>query len=102
MRIMTAALLAACQLLWCGAVNAAPPSPHGRIVGYATRWDAAGDKDLGKIDTLIFAFAQVIDGRVVLDTAATDRLHTLNCAEGGAPGTQSSDFGGWLGRRRIL
>jgi chitinase len=96
MRIMTAALLAACQLLWCGAVIAAPPSLHGRIVGYATRWDAAGDKDLGKIDTLIFAFAQVIDGRVVLDTAATDRLHTLIALRAAHPALKVAiSVGGW-------
>jgi chitinase len=96
MRIMTAALLAACQLLWCGAVNAAPPSPHGRIVGYATHWDAAGDKDLGKIDTLIFAFAQVFDGRVVLDATATDRLHTLIALRAAHPALKVAiSVGGW-------
>jgi chitinase len=96
MRIMSAALLAACQLVWCGAVIAAPPSLHGRIVGYATRWDAAGDKDLGKIDTLIFAFAQVIDGRVVLDTAATDRLHTLIALRAAHPALKVAiSVGGW-------
>jgi chitinase len=73
-----AALLAAAYpLVVCGAAFAAEVSPHGRIVGYATGWDAAQDRDAGKIDTLIFAFAKLIDGRVVIDPAGEKRLQQL-------------------------
>ncbi|HEY4445304.1 MAG TPA: glycoside hydrolase family 18 protein [Steroidobacteraceae bacterium] len=73
-----AALLAAAYpLVVCGAAFAAAVSPHGRIVGYATGWDAAQDRDAGKIDTLIFAFAKLIDGRVVIDPAGEQRLQQL-------------------------
>jgi chitinase len=72
-----ALLLAAYPLIFSAAAAAAALSPHGRIVGYATGWDPAEDKDAGKIDTLIFAFAKLIDGRVVLDTAGVDHLLEL-------------------------
>jgi chitinase len=72
-----ALLVAAYQLVACGAAFAAAASPHGRIVGYATGWDAAQDRDAGKIDTLIFAFAKLIDGRVVIDPAGEKRLQQL-------------------------
>jgi chitinase len=96
MRVTTAALLAACHLLLCGTLLAAPKSPHGRIVGYATRWDAAADKDLAKIDTLIFAFAQVIDGRAALDAAGADRLHTFIALRAAHPALKVTiSVGGW-------
>ena len=68
-RHATVLLLAACQFLLCGGIHGAAASPHGRVVGYATDWDPTQDRDAGKIDTLIFAFAKLIDGRVVLDKA---------------------------------
>jgi chitinase len=46
-------------------------------VGYATGWDPGEDKDAGKIGTLIFAFAKLVDGRVALDTAGEEHLHRL-------------------------
>jgi chitinase len=77
-----ALLLATYSLILCaGAVAtnavAAPVSPHARIVGYATDWDLAQDKDAGKIDVLIFAFAKVVDDRVVLDSAGEQHLRRL-------------------------
>jgi len=44
------------------------------VVGYTTGWNPAQDKDLGKIDTLIFAFATVKDDHVVLSTKAAKNL----------------------------
>jgi chitinase len=70
-------LLAVCQLLSCAGPAAAAVSPRGRIVGYATGWLPAQDKDTGKIDTLIFAFAKLIDDRVVLDAAGEEHLRQL-------------------------
>jgi chitinase len=75
-RHAAALLVAACQLVFCGA-PAAAVSPHARIVGYATGWDAAQDRDAGKIDTLIFAFAKLIDGRAVIDAAGEEHLRQL-------------------------
>jgi chitinase len=60
-----------------GGATAATISLHSRIVGYATRWDPVQDRDAGKIDTLIFAFAKLIDGQVVLDTAGEENLRRL-------------------------
>src|SRR5579863_7274841 len=69
-------LLAACPVLGSGAAVAAG-SVHPRIIGYATRWDAARNQDAAKIDTLIFAFANVVGGRVTLDAAGEERLRKL-------------------------
>jgi chitinase len=74
--LAAALLVAACQLILCAAAASAV-SPHGRIVGYATGWDAAQDRNAGKIDTLIFAFAKLIDGRVVIDPAGEEHLQQL-------------------------
>jgi chitinase len=73
----TALLLAAYPLISCGGAPAAAGLPHGRIVGYASGWDAAQDRDAGKIDTLIFAFARLSDGRVVIDAAGQEQLQRL-------------------------
>ncbi len=73
----SALLLVAFPLIPCGGTEAAAVSPHGRIIGYATDWDAVQDKDAGKIDTLIFAFAKLSDGRVVLDGEGAERLRRL-------------------------
>src|ERR1700688_4567190 len=72
-----ALLAAACQLIPCGTAPAAAAAPHPRIVGYATDWDAAQDRDAGKIDTLIFAFAKLTDGRVVIGPDGEERLRQL-------------------------
>jgi chitinase len=72
-----ALVVAAYQLMLCGGATAAAVSPHGRIVGYATGWDAAQDRDAGKIDTLIFAFAKLIEGRVAIDAAGEEHLREL-------------------------
>ncbi len=48
-----------------------------RVVGYAMDWNPAQDRDLHKIDNLIFAFARVQDSDVVLPARATPRLQRL-------------------------
>ena len=42
-----ALLVAVNQLILCGGASAAAVSPHAHIVGYATGWDAAEDRDAG-------------------------------------------------------
>jgi chitinase len=89
-------MLAAYQLILCGGVTAAAVSPHGRIVGYATGWDPAQDKDAGKIDTLIFAFAKLMDGRVVLDTAGVEHLRQLTVLKAAHSALKVAiSVGGW-------
>jgi chitinase len=91
-RILAGALLAAC--LCHGAAADAPA--HGRIVGYATGWDPAHDRDAAKIDTLIFAFAQLLDGQVVLDAARVEHLHRLTALKADHSGLSVAiSIGGW-------
>jgi chitinase len=71
-------------------------SPHVRIVGYATDWNPGADAQAGKIDTLIFAFAQVADGRVTLDPAAQQRLARLIAVKAAHPALKVAiSVGGW-------
>lgn len=69
-----AALLLVCA---CTAAFAEGTSPRYRVIGYATGWNPAQDKDIDKIDTLIFAFAKVKDDHVVLAHEAAGNLHGL-------------------------
>jgi chitinase len=88
-------LLAACLGVGCGAAAAAA-SVHPRIIGYATRWDAARTQDLGSIDTLIFAFASVVGGRVRLDAAGEERLRGLTALKTTNPKLNVAiSVGGW-------
>jgi chitinase len=93
-RHATALLLTACQLtLWGSAIATA--APQGRIVGYATGWDGA-DQEAGKIDTLIFAFATVADGRVVVDAAAQEHLRQLTALKAAHSALKVAiSVGGW-------
>jgi chitinase len=92
----SAMLLLAFQLIPCGGAEAAALSPHGRIIGYATDWDPVQDKDAGKIDTLIFAFAKLSDGRVVLDSEGVERLHRLTALKRTHSAlTVTISVGGW-------
>ena len=76
-----------------GATDAAPPY---RIVGYANGWDPAQTKDAGKIDTLIFAFAQLKNGSVVLDEHGAKQLHALLALKPAHPGLKVDvSVGGW-------
>jgi len=88
-------LLAACPVLGCGAAVAAA-SAHPRIIGYATRWDAAQNQNVGSIDTLIFAFATLVGGRVTLDAAAEERLSKLTGLKTTHPALSVAiSVGGW-------
>ncbi len=66
-----ALLLAAC--------STAPiqPTPHYRVVGYIAHFDHLDKVEVAKIDTLIFAFAQLRDGKVVLDADRSANLRKL-------------------------
>ncbi|MEP7186554.1 MAG: glycoside hydrolase family 18 protein [Rhodanobacter sp.] len=48
-----------------------------RVVGYDTARQAIPAASVDHIDTLIFAFANLVDGRVVLDVDGDGRLHRL-------------------------
>ena len=75
---------------------AAAPISSPRIVGYATGWDGGGANDAGKIDTLIFAFAHVTEGRVVLDTAGQGHLRELTALKATHPDLKVAiSVGGW-------
>jgi len=94
--LVSALLLAACQLVVRACPAAAAVPPHSRIVGYATGWVPAQDKDAGKIDTLIFAFAKLIGGRVVLDPAGEDHLRQLTALKAAHPELRVAiSVGGW-------
>ena len=91
--LIAALLMAACPLLCRIAVAAA--APHARIVGYAAGWNPVQDKDAGKIDTQIFAFAHLTDGRVVLDTA-TEHLRRLIALKAAHPALKVTiSVGSW-------
>lgn len=73
-----AGVLLACCALPAGDAWARGAAPaRYRVVGYAMGWNPAQDRDLHKIDTLIFAFAKVHDGRVVLPAPAVPKLQRL-------------------------
>jgi chitinase len=67
-----------------------------RVIGYATRWIPTQDRDFGKIDTLIFAFAEIHHGRVGLRAAASKRLHEMIALKQRDPGLKVDiSVGGW-------
>ncbi|HET6907627.1 MAG TPA: glycoside hydrolase family 18 protein [Rhodanobacteraceae bacterium] len=85
-------LLIACSVSGCTRVATHPY----RIVAYTTGWDASERAQLGKIDTLIFAFAYVSDGQVVLDGAAEQMLDRLTALKSTHPGLKVViSVGGW-------
>lgn len=75
--LLLTAVLAAMRLTPGHAASTQPIPTHYRIVGYATGWVPAQTKDIRKLDTLIFAFAQLKNGRVVLDNSGAKRLQAL-------------------------
>ena len=95
LRIAFAALLVGAMSIGSARARDMPPA-HCRMIGYATAWNPAQDGDAGKIDTLIFAFATVRDGRVVLTSAAAKRLQTLVALKSRAPELKVEiSVGGW-------
>ncbi len=88
------ALIIAGLFVVIGHAQASPA--HYRVVGYATGWNPLQDKDAGKIDTLIFAFAQLQQGRVTLDAARAQRLRQLIALKATHPRlTVEISVGGW-------
>jgi chitinase len=69
----------AVALAGCGMHDVRPPHhvEHYRVVGYDTAKSDIAPQDVGKIDTLIFAFARLVDGEVTLPPAEAVRLHRL-------------------------
>jgi len=94
-RIALAAMLLGAMSIG-GAWAADAPPAHYRVIGYATGWDPVQDKDLHKIDTLIFAFAKVDSGRVVLTEKAARRLKPVVALKARNPKLKVDiSVGGW-------
>ena len=66
-------------LAGCGVHDIKPSgnTERYRVVGYDTAKGDIAPQDVGKIDTLIFAFARLVDGEVTLPPADAMRLHRL-------------------------
>jgi len=66
-------------LAGCGMHAVKPPrdAEHYRVVGYDTMRNDISAKDAGKIDTLIFAFAGLGNGEVLLGPAGAQSLRRL-------------------------
>ena len=96
LRIAVAVLLLAACPFWGCRGAAAAGLVHPRIIGYATGWDASRTQDAGSIDTLIFAFAHLADGRVTLDAAGENRLRGLTALKTTYPALRVAiSVGGW-------
>lgn len=91
-----AGVLVALLLAVSGAAAAQDPPTHHRIVGYATGWNAAQERNVDKLDMLIFSFAKVSDDRVVLDAAGAERLKKLIALKARHPKLRIAiAVGGW-------
>ncbi|HEX7339109.1 MAG TPA: glycoside hydrolase family 18 protein [Rhodanobacteraceae bacterium] len=91
------ALLVLAGLWGTGAMAAAPAAPtHYRIVGYDTGSVGTPEIDAGKIDVIIFAFARVEHGKVVLPEKAAVRLQKLIALKKTHPALKVTiSVGGW-------
>ncbi|HEU0277795.1 MAG TPA: glycoside hydrolase family 18 protein [Rhodanobacteraceae bacterium] len=96
-RTALAVVLAVAACLACSAPAwAATPVHRYRVIGYATDWNPTQTKDLDKIDTLIFAFAEVHADRVTLTREAGHRLAKLVALKARDPGLKVDiSIGGW-------
>jgi len=95
LRALTPALFAA-SLAGCAAMAPAPSHPAWRVIGYDTVRDDIRPADIDRIDTLIFAFAHVVDGEVVLDPAETARLRLRTALKSAHPQLKVViSVGGW-------
>ncbi|HEX8778088.1 MAG TPA: glycoside hydrolase family 18 protein [Rhodanobacter sp.] len=89
------ALLAALALPF-GAPAAPVAGEHYRVVAYDTALHPITAGDVDRIDTLIFAFARVVDGRVTLNDAARARLQQRVALKASHPGLKVMvSVGGW-------
>jgi chitinase len=69
---------------------------HYRVVGYIARFDRLEAFDADKIDTLIFAFAQLKDGQVVLDPEHAAQLQRVVALKARHPALSVVvSVGGW-------
>lgn len=94
-RIALAAMLPGALSIGSACAADAVPA-HYRVIGYATGWNPVQDKDLRKIDTLIFAFAKLEAGRVVLSGEAADRLAPVIALKSRDPSLKVDiSVGGW-------
>jgi chitinase len=76
--------------------RASAQTGHYRVVGYATDWNATRAQTLDRIDTLIFAFAHVEHGRVVVGADATERLDRVLALKRTRPSLKVTiAVGGW-------
>src|SRR5471030_1782287 len=85
-------------LAGCAMHAAQPPrdAEHYRVVGYDTVRTDIDSKDAGKIDTLIFAFAKLVNGEVVLEPDDAQRLHRLITLKAANPQLKVVvSVGGW-------
>ena len=86
------ALLAGCVTPPIGADHARPY----RVIGYDTVRHDIRPADVARIDTLIFAFATLVDGEVVLDSAQAARLRQRTALKAARPGLKVViAVGGW-------
>lgn len=94
LRMMSATLLV-CAAAIGGALAQDAPSPY-RVIGYATSWNPAQDRQIHDIDTLIFAFATIHDGRVTLSDSAASHLQSLLALKARDPKLKVDvSVGGW-------
>jgi chitinase len=94
--VLLAAIVGA--LAGCGMHAVQPPrdAEHYRVVGYDTVRNDIDAKDAGKIDTLIFAFARLGNGEVLLEPDAVQRLHRLIALKAANPQLKVVvSVGGW-------
>ncbi len=91
-------LLALLVLLAGCATSPAAPKPDSpyRVIGYDTVRGDIRPVDVGRIDTLIFAFAGLVDGKVVLDPAQVARLRQRTALKAAHPRLKVViSVGGW-------
>jgi len=94
MALCLALLLPVCSAM--PARTAAVKPSHYRVVGYDVVKEDVDRIDADKIDTLIFAFARVVDDHVVLNPAAASRLHQLTALKSTHPQLKVVvSVGGW-------
>jgi chitinase len=85
-------------LAGCGMHTVQPPrdAEHYRVVGYDTVRNDISANDAGKIDTLIFAFAGLVNGEVLLGPAGVQSLHRLIALKAANPRLKIVvSVGGW-------
>lgn len=89
-------LLLAAVCLLPGLAASQPTPGDYRIIGYDTGRSSIRPGDVDKIDTLIFAFASLDQGRVVLDGDASQRLQRLIALKSAHPQLKVViSVGGW-------